>query len=159
MHGLFRVRFFLCNFTLEFLKQKKWFERKINILEVTGNKYFFGTKAKFFSIQSNSKFNIALNFWQPTYMSKFENFLQQTMSSLENTNNWQLYQYFTDINKKLWTKLEMARRRNQIPSTSETNLYFANSMLINANCILCSAVSNIFFCTTLANFPAVSRVV
>ena len=25
----------------------------------------------------------------------------------------------------------MARRRNQIPSTSETNLYFANIMLIN----------------------------
>ena len=24
----------------------------------------------------------------------------------------------------------MARRRNQIPSTSETNLYFANNMLI-----------------------------
>ena len=52
------------------------------------------------------------------------------MSSLQNMSNWQLYQSFTDINKKLWTKLEMARRRNQIPSTSETNLYFANIMLI-----------------------------
>ena len=63
-------------------------------------------------------------------MSKFGNLLQQTMSSLQNMSNWQLYQSFTDINKKLSTKLEMARRRNQIPSTSETNLYFANIMLI-----------------------------
>ena len=29
------------------------FERKINILGVTGNKYLFGAKAKFFGIQLN----------------------------------------------------------------------------------------------------------
>ena len=82
-----------------FIKQKNGFERKINILEVTGNKYFFGAKAKFFNIQNKRKFNIALNFWQPTRMSKFGNLLQQTMSSLENMSNCQLYQSFTDINK------------------------------------------------------------
>ena len=35
------------------LKKKIGFEREINILEVTGNKYLFGAKGKFFSIQSN----------------------------------------------------------------------------------------------------------
>ena len=54
-------------------KKKIGFERKINILEVTGNKDFFGAKAKFFSIQLKCEFNIALNFWQPTRMSKFGN--------------------------------------------------------------------------------------
>ena len=36
-------------------KTKKLFSKgiKINMLEVTGNKYFFGAKAKFFGIQSN----------------------------------------------------------------------------------------------------------
>ena len=63
-----------------FKTKKNGFERKINILEVTGNKYVFGAKAK-------RKFNIALNFWQPAHMSKFGNLLQQTMSSLENMSN------------------------------------------------------------------------
>ena len=36
-----------------FKTKKNGFESKINILKVTGNKYFFGAKAKFFSIQSN----------------------------------------------------------------------------------------------------------
>ena len=67
-----------------FKTKKNGFERKINILEVTGNKYVFGAKAKFFSIQSNENVDIALNFWQPAHMSKFGNLLQQTMSSLEN---------------------------------------------------------------------------
>ena len=73
------------------------------------------------------------------------------MSSLENMSNWQLYQSFTDINKKLWTKLQLARRRNQIPSTSETNLYFANNMLID---FVFSRQQ--YLCTALANFLAVT---
>ena len=63
------------------------FERKINILEVTGNKYLFGAKASFFGVQIKRKLNIALNFWQLTHMSKFGNLLQQTMSSLQNIVN------------------------------------------------------------------------
>ena len=82
-------------------------------------------------------------------MSKFGNLLQQTMSSLQNMSNWQLYQSFTDMNKKLWTKLEMARRRNQIPSTSETNLYFANIMLI-AFCVQPPAI----FLHSAGKFPS-----
>ena len=66
--------------------------------------------------------------------------------------NWQLYQSFTDINKKLWTKLEMARRRNQIPSTSETNLYFANIMLI-AFCVQPPAI----FLHSGGKFPGCCR--
>ena len=64
-------------------------------------------------------------------------------------SNWQLYQSFMDINKKLWTKLEMARRRNQILSTSETNLYFANIMLI-AFCVQPPAI----FLHSAGKFPS-----
>ena len=84
-----------------FETKKNGFQRTINVLEVTGNKYFFGAKAKFFSIQSNVNSKSRLNFLQSTHMSKFGNLLQQTMSSLQNMRNWQVYQSFTDINKKL----------------------------------------------------------
>ena len=76
------------------------------------------------------------------------------MSSLQNMSNWQLYQSFTDINKKLWTKLEMARRRNQIPTTSETNLYFANIMLI-AFCVQPPAI----FLHSGGKFPSCSETI
>ena len=46
----------------------------------------------------------------------------------------------------------MARRRNQIPSTSETNLYSANNMLI---AFVFSRQQ--YFCTAVANFPAVAQ--
>ena len=82
-------------------------------------------------------------------MLKFGNLLQQTMSSLENMSNWQLYQSFTDINKTLWTKLQLVRRRNQIPSISETNLYFANNMLI-AFCVQPPAI----FLHSAGKFPS-----
>ena len=82
-----------------FETKKKWFPKDDKHI---GSKYFFGAKAKFFSIQSNvnSKSRL-INFCQPTHMSKFRNLLQQTMSSLQNMSNWQLYQSFTDINNKL----------------------------------------------------------
>ena len=38
---------------------------KINILEVTGNKYLFGAKAKFFGIQSNVNSTSRLIFGNP----------------------------------------------------------------------------------------------
>ena len=44
---------------------KKWFPKDDNVLEVTGNKYFFGAKAKFFSIQSNVNSKSRLIFGNP----------------------------------------------------------------------------------------------
>ena len=55
-----------------FIKQKNGFERKINILEVTGNKYFFGAKAKFFNIQSNLNSTSRLIFGNPLACQSLE---------------------------------------------------------------------------------------
>ena len=64
------------------------FESKINILEVTGNKYPFGAKAKFFSIQSNVNSASRLIFVNPLACQSLEICLnKRCMSSLENMSN------------------------------------------------------------------------
>ena len=51
---------------------KNGFQRTINVLEVTGNKYFFGAKAKFFSIQSNVNSKSRLIFGNPLTCQSLE---------------------------------------------------------------------------------------
>ena len=63
-------------------------------------------------------------------MSKFGNLLQQTMPSLENMSNWQLYQSFTE---------------GQISIKNCEQNY---NWLVEEN-------SQKYFCTAVANFPAV----
>ena len=108
---VFQCTFLVASFTTnfwpraEFLKQKNCFRKEYKHIGSNRKQVFFWSKSQIFQYSIKRKFNIALNFWQPTRMSKFGNLLQQTMSSLENMSNWQVYQSFTDINKKLWTKL------------------------------------------------------
>ena len=139
-------------------------------MEVTGNKYFFGAKAKFFSIESNVNSKSRLNFGNPL-----------TCQSLEICFNKQCHHFKICVIgsyispllisiKKCEQNIEMARRRNQIPSTSETNLwlnglhfhfnhayllarnlYFANIMLI-ACCVQPPAI----FLHSGGKFPSCS---
>ena len=120
-------------------------------MEVTRNKYFFGAKAKFFSIQSNVNSKSRLNFGNPL-----------TCQSLEICFNKQCHHFKICVIgsyispllisiKNCEQNIEMARRRNQIPSTSETNLYFANIMLI-ACCVQPPAI----FLHSGGKFPSCS---
>ena len=55
-----------------FKTKKNGFEKKINILEVTGNKYLFGAKANFFGIQSNENSTSRLIFGNPLTCQSLE---------------------------------------------------------------------------------------
>ena len=55
-----------------FETKKNGFQRTINVLEVTGNKYFFGAKAKYFSIQSNVNSKSPLIFGNPLTCQSLE---------------------------------------------------------------------------------------
>ena len=72
--------------------KKNGFERNTNILEVTGNKYLFGAKAKFFGTQSNVNSTSRLIFGNPLTCQSleicFNSPLLKSIKKREQNYNW-----------------------------------------------------------------------